>query len=75
MLESIFAAIKDLSDMMNTRLEEEGIHHLMRCKKFIFVLFVLSKVLDSCEITTKALQAPSQTIGDVSDHIFALKIP
>ena len=34
---------------------------------------MLSKVLDSCEITTKALQAPSQTIGDVSDHVFALK--
>ena len=35
---------------------------------------MLSKVLDSCEITTKALQAPSQTIGDVSDHVFALKV-
>ena len=34
---------------------------------------MLSKVLDSCEITTKALQAPFQTIGDVSDHVFALK--
>ena len=34
---------------------------------------MLSKVLDSCEITTKALQAPSQTMGDVSDHVFALK--
>ena len=73
LLESIFAALEDLSEMMQARVEAEGILHLMRCKKFIFVLFMLSKVLDSCEITTKALQAPSQTIGDVSDHVFALK--
>ena len=39
---------------------------------FTFVLCMLSKVLDSCEITTKALQAPSQTIVDVSYHVFAL---
>ena len=59
--------------MNQVRVEAEGILHLMRCKKFIFVLCMLSKVLDICEITTKALQAPSQTISDVSDHVFALK--
>ena len=73
LLESIFAALEDLSDMNQVRVEAEGILHLMRCKKFIFVLCMLSKVLDSCEIATKALQAPSQTIDDVSDHVFALK--
>ena len=73
LLETIFAALEDLSEMMHARVEAEGIFHMMRCKKFIFVLFMLSKVLDSCEITTKALQAPSQTIGDASDHVFALK--
>ena len=68
-----FAALEDLSETNQVRVEAEGILHLIRCKTFIFVLCVLSKVLDSCEITTKALHAPSQTIGDVSDHVFALK--
>ena len=73
LLESIFAVLEDLSDEMHARVDAEGILHLMRCNKLIFVLFMLSKVLDSCEITTKALQAPSQTIDNVSDHVFSLK--
>ena len=51
LLDSIFAVLEDMQNEGSyTTVDAEAILHPMRFKKFVFLMYMLCKVLDSSEI-------------------------